>query len=84
MLKEEPNFKSGWKGDHVWSFVKNFEKFKDGYNLAKRDATLCGFGYTYLESKNPTSDHVIQVSTGLSSFSINLGEEDINVNDQLK
>ena len=29
MLSEDPKFKSGWKY-HVWSIVKDFEKFQDG------------------------------------------------------
>ena len=30
MLSEDPQFKTGWKFDHVWNMIKNFEKFMDG------------------------------------------------------
>lgn len=36
----------------------------------------CGFGYTSSESKNPTSDSATQASPGLSSFSLNLDDDE--------
>jgi len=30
MFRDDPSIDGGWKFDHVWDIVKNFEKFKDG------------------------------------------------------
>ncbi|EFH42060.1 hypothetical protein ARALYDRAFT_918072 [Arabidopsis lyrata subsp. lyrata] len=76
MLMQDQNFKSGWKFDHVWNIIKNFEKFKDGATPTRKVSNLCGFGYTSSESENPTPDSVTQASPGLSSFSLNLDDED--------
>ncbi|XP_024008937.1 uncharacterized protein LOC112084138 [Eutrema salsugineum] len=76
MLMEDPNFKTGWKYDHVWSIIKNFENFKDGVTSAKKVSNSCGFEYISSESENPTPDSATKASAGFSTFSINLADED--------
>ncbi|CAL9239505.1 unnamed protein product [Arabidopsis halleri] len=76
MLMQDKSFKSGWKFDHVWDIIKNLEKLKDGATPARKFSNLCGLGYTSSESENPTSDSVLQASPSLSSFSLNLYDED--------
>ncbi|AEE34480.2 no-apical-meristem-associated carboxy-terminal domain protein [Arabidopsis thaliana] len=69
MLMQDKHFKSGWKFDHVWNIIRNFEKFKDGATQAKKVLNLCGL-------ENPTLDSVSQASSGSFSFSLNLDDED--------
>ncbi|XP_024009199.1 uncharacterized protein LOC112084189 [Eutrema salsugineum] len=76
MLKEDPKYKAGWKFDHVWSIIKNFEKFKDGETPARNVPNTCGFGYASSESENPTPDFGTQASSGLLSLSLNLDDEE--------
>ncbi|CAN8319015.1 unnamed protein product [Cochlearia groenlandica] len=64
MIREDPKFKGGWKFEHVWNIVKNFEKFQDGVVPPKRLSIPCGFDYTSLESNNPNIDSPMQVSPG--------------------
>ena len=60
----------------VWNIIKNFEKFKDGSTSAKQVSPSPCFGYASLESENPSSYYASQASLGLSSFSLNLGDDD--------
>ena len=76
MLMEDQKFKTGWKFDHVWNIIKNFEKFKDGVTSAKQVSPSPCFGYASSESENPTSDYASQASPGLSLFSLNLDDGD--------
>ncbi|KAL9281357.1 hypothetical protein AtEden1_Chr5g0119391 [Arabidopsis thaliana] len=43
MLSEDPSIHGGWKFDHVWCIIKNFEKFKDGVTPSKRVSIQCYF-----------------------------------------
>ena len=76
MLMEDPKYKSGWKFDHVWNIIKNFEKFQDQDTHARQVRNPCGIGYTSSESENPTPDSAAQASPGLSSFSLNLDDNE--------
>ena len=76
MLMEDPKFKTGWKFDHVWNIIKNFEKFKDGATSARQVSPSPCFGYASSKSENPNSDNHSQASPGLSSFSQNLDDGD--------
>jgi len=60
MLSEDPQFKTGWKFDHVWNMIKIFEKFMDGAT-SPNDHVI---------------NYPTQVSPGLSSFSPNLDDDD--------
>ncbi|XP_047309134.1 uncharacterized protein LOC124912542 [Impatiens glandulifera] len=71
LFTKDTKFKSGWKFDHVWDIVKNFEKFKDCSSSSRRNPS---FNYPSSESENPTPDSVGQASPGVSSFSINLND----------
>lgn len=76
MLMEDPKFKSGWKFDHVWNIIKNFEKFQDCIVPAKKATNSCGVGYTSLETEKLNLDLDTQASPGLSSLNLD-GEEEI-------
>ncbi|KAK4729959.1 hypothetical protein R3W88_022947 [Solanum pinnatisectum] len=59
---QEPTYKKGFKFDHVWNLMKDFEKFKDIDTGKKKES----------EAPSPTSP--IVSSPNLSSFSLNLNE----------
>lgn len=67
--------KKGFKFDHVWSIVKDFEKFKD-HNPIRRATQPQSFDHASSQSENPTPDSPTQASPGLSSFSLNLDDSD--------
>ncbi|KAL0836624.1 hypothetical protein Bca101_088514 [Brassica carinata] len=69
MFVDDPKYNGGWKFDYVWNNIKNLEKFNDTY--AKKVSNSCGFGDT-----NSASDSATQESPGLSSFSLNLDDEE--------
>ncbi|CAH8355585.1 unnamed protein product [Eruca vesicaria subsp. sativa] len=66
-------YKSGWKFDHVWSIIKDFENFKDGVAHAKRISISIPEN-TCSESGNLFLDSPTQTSPGLLSFSLNLSD----------
>ena len=68
MLLDDPKYKVGWKFDHVWSIINNFEKFKDGDTSTRKVSNSCGFRDTNPELEIVTSDPVTQKSPGLSIF----------------
>ncbi|KAG2309043.1 hypothetical protein Bca52824_028791 [Brassica carinata] len=53
MFVDDPKYKGGWKFDHVWNIIKNFEKFND--TSSKKVSNSCGFGDT-----NSASDSVMK------------------------
>ena len=59
LLADDEKFKKGWKFDHVWNIIKNFEKFQDGASSARQTSRgSCSF----LESEQQTSESVRQPS----------------------
>ncbi|XP_002878780.2 uncharacterized protein LOC9316687 [Arabidopsis lyrata subsp. lyrata] len=72
MFKDDPSIIGGWKYEHVWDIVKNFEKFKDGVPRPKRLSIPIRLEHTSLESENPTIDSPTQASPHLSASSLNL------------
>lgn len=72
MVREDPLFKTGWKFDHVWNILKNFEKFNGGVSK-KKVSTTCG---SDMETENPTMDSPTQATPGLSSFSLNSNHDE--------
>ncbi|XP_020247920.1 glutathione S-transferase T3-like [Asparagus officinalis] len=70
LFTQEPKYKKGFKFDHVWNTVKNFEKSKDDVPIARqvgrRQPQSVNFDSSQLD--NPTPDSPISTSPGLSSF----------------
>ncbi|XP_020271025.1 uncharacterized protein LOC109846212 [Asparagus officinalis] len=70
LFMQEPKYKKGFKFDHVWNMVKNFEKFKDDVPTARqvgrRQSQSVNFDSS--QSDNPTPESPISTSPGLSSF----------------
>ncbi|XP_020254162.1 uncharacterized protein LOC109831238 [Asparagus officinalis] len=70
LFMQEPKHKKGFKFDHVWNMVKDFEKFKDDVPTARqvgrRQPQSVNFNSS--QSDNPTSKSPISTSLGLLSF----------------
>ncbi|KAG8657684.1 hypothetical protein MANES_03G096216v8 [Manihot esculenta] len=73
LLIHNPNYKKGFKFDHVWSMMKDAEKFKNGSSTKKVQNQ--NSSYVFSESNNPTSGSPMVPSSNLSSFSIYLNED---------
>ena len=76
MLLDDPKYKGGQKFDHVWSIIKNFEKFKDGDTSTRKVSNSFGFEDTNPQLENVTYDFATQESPGLTTFSMNLDDEE--------
>ena len=74
LLKQDKNFSKGFKFDHVWPILKDIEKFTDNTNIPppsyKRQSDSS-------QSENPDPSSPILASPGLSSFNINLTDDDV-------
>ncbi|XP_020249922.1 uncharacterized protein LOC109827343 [Asparagus officinalis] len=70
LFMQELKYKKGFKFDHVWNMVKNFEKFKDDVPTARqvgrRQSQSVNFDSS--QSDNPTPESPISTSPRLSSF----------------
>ncbi|KAG5615755.1 hypothetical protein H5410_015579 [Solanum commersonii] len=78
-----PTYKKGFKFDHVWNLMKDFEKFKD-IDTEKKKVQGQGSSLQSSESEAPILNHLMKCnhlqnpivsSPNLSSFSLNLNED---------
>ncbi|KAI0500750.1 hypothetical protein KFK09_018966 [Dendrobium nobile] len=79
LFAQDEKFKAGWKFEHVWNIIKNFEKFQDGNSNAGNASRMSNFGNASSESENLTPDSGKQQSPGLSAFSLNLDDDEYNI-----
>ncbi|XP_055802201.1 uncharacterized protein LOC129871328 [Solanum dulcamara] len=69
LFRQDPNYKKGFKFDHVWEMMKDFEKFKD------KKVRNQGSFFISSESETPAPDSPIILSLNLSTFSLHLNED---------
>ena len=74
---QDPNFKKRFRFDHVWNIVKDFEKFKDGVTSVIQAPRKTSLNYASLESDNHTPESPMSASPGLSSFALNLDDDNV-------
>ena len=74
LMQQDRNYKKGFKFDHVWHIVKDFEKFKD-YSASSRQVNKIVNESS--GSETPTPDSGVPASPGLSGFSIDLDASDL-------
>ena len=77
LLMQDANYKKGFKFDHVWNIMKDFQKFKDDATIARQVYQKQTSNYVSSESDNPISNSYQPESPGLSSFPINLNDDNI-------
>ena len=71
---QDANYKKGFKFDHLWNIVNDFENFKDHVSIAKEKSRMQKMSYISSESDYPTLDYPALESPGLSLFSLNLDD----------
>ncbi|KAK4738960.1 hypothetical protein R3W88_002657 [Solanum pinnatisectum] len=74
LLMQDPNYKKGFKFDHLWEMMKDFAKFKDidvGKKKVRNEGSFC----ISSESEAPSPDSPIISSPNLSIFSLNLNAD---------
>ncbi|KAG8363448.1 hypothetical protein BUALT_Bualt19G0023600 [Buddleja alternifolia] len=77
MFVEDVKFKAGFKFDHVWNMLKNFEKFLDSDTTRRQ---VCGkHPSDYSSSDNQTPDCNTPESPGFPPFSMNLNDDNDNI-----
>ena len=63
---QDPNFKRGYRFDHVWKIVKDFEKFKGGVSSSRQASRRPTINLdTSSESENPTPESPMPASPAL-------------------
>ncbi|XP_019253819.1 PREDICTED: uncharacterized protein LOC109232505 [Nicotiana attenuata] len=70
---QDPNFKKGFKFDHVWALMKDFEKFNNG-NVERKKTRKQNYAYISSDSEARVPDSPCVSSPNLS-FSVNLNED---------
>ncbi|KAL2474831.1 hypothetical protein Adt_35567 [Abeliophyllum distichum] len=75
LLAQDDKFKKGFKFDHVWSLLKDTEKF--GYDSERElpDCQWQSVNFASSQSESPTSESPNSASPGLSSFSLHINEQ---------
>ncbi|WMV11608.1 hypothetical protein MTR67_004993 [Solanum verrucosum] len=73
LLMQESTYKKGFKFDHVWNLMKDFEKLKD-INTGKKKVRGQGSTLQSSESEAPSPTSPIVSSPNISCFSLNLNE----------
>ena len=74
---QDPQYKKGFKFDHVWHMLKDFEKFKDNNNSPRPGFRLENFNNISSGSEYSASESQIPESPEESPFSINLEENNV-------
>ena len=59
----------------MWNIVKNFEKFKNGVTSVTQAPRKTSLNYALSESDNHTPESPMSASPGLSSFAVNLDND---------
>ncbi|XP_050217431.1 uncharacterized protein LOC126668269 [Mercurialis annua] len=77
LLTQDPLFIKGFKFDHVWHIIKDFEKFKDNNNSPRQVHRLPRFNNISSESEYSPSESQIPKSPEESPFSDNLEDHNI-------
>ncbi|KAI5680956.1 hypothetical protein M9H77_02183 [Catharanthus roseus] len=72
LLMQDPNYKRGFRFDHVWNVVKDFEKFTDKTTRATQVYRL---NFLSSECDTQTSETQVLESPGLSDFQLNLSDD---------
>ncbi|XP_073025159.1 uncharacterized protein [Primulina eburnea] len=77
LMKHDSNFKKGFKFDHVWSIMKDMEKFAASSNHLRSTIQRSIEFFDSQQSDTQATDSPKSASPGLSPFEINLSDENI-------
>ena len=71
LFTQVQEFKSGFKFDHVWDMMKDFEKYQDNDRASQEAYMFSSGNYVTSEAEVPTPDGGNQSSPSLSEFNLN-------------
>ena len=75
LIMEDANYKRGFKFDHVWNIIKDFEMFEDHISTRREKSCMKNVNYVSSnESDNRTPQSPVPDSPNFSLFSINLDD----------
>ncbi|KAL2549073.1 hypothetical protein Fot_10603 [Forsythia ovata] len=77
LLAQEEKFKKGFKFDHVWFLLKDTEKFGHDNCRELPDYQRQSVNFASSQSESPTSESPSSASPGLSSFFLQIDEENV-------
>ncbi|XP_073057026.1 uncharacterized protein [Primulina eburnea] len=77
LMKQDDNFKKGFKFDHVWSIMKDMEKFTASSNPSRNPIQRSVELFDSPQSDTQATDSPKSASPSLSQFELNLSDENI-------
>ncbi|KZV51694.1 hypothetical protein F511_29520 [Dorcoceras hygrometricum] len=77
LMEQDDNFKKGFKFDHVWSIMKDMEKFTASSNPSRNPIRRSVEIFDSPQSDTQATDSPKSASPGLSQFELNLSDENI-------
>ncbi|XP_024025227.1 uncharacterized protein LOC21398406 [Morus notabilis] len=77
LFRQDIKYKKGFRFDHIWHIVKDSEKFTDNVNAGRRAFQRPSANSASPQSKNPTPESPTSAYLMLSTFSLNIDDEDI-------
>ncbi|XP_062088994.1 uncharacterized protein LOC133795558 [Humulus lupulus] len=81
LLAQEKKYSRGFKFNHVWPILKHIQKFTSDDNInAPSRFQQDGPNFTSSESSSHNFDSPTSASTGMSSFDLNINNEEIITN----
>lgn len=75
LFMQDPKYKRGFRFDHVWNIVKEYEKFKDNTSRVRASPSQID-EFNSSQSDNPTPESNQSASPGISSFTLNLDDDE--------
>ncbi|KAK2651452.1 hypothetical protein Ddye_011308 [Dipteronia dyeriana] len=74
-LSHDAKYKHGFKFDHVWSILKDIQKFTDNETTTSPFQRETGH-FVASQEDSPTPESPTMASPGLSQFSLNMSSDD--------
>ncbi|KAM6600346.1 hypothetical protein CsatA_019955 [Cannabis sativa] len=79
LLAQDKKYDKGFKFDHVWHILKGIQKFSNDENInAPRRFQHEGPSFTSSKSSSHNFESPTSASTGMSSFDLNMNNEEMN------
>ncbi|KAM7497651.1 hypothetical protein LguiA_022065 [Lonicera macranthoides] len=79
LLAQDSNYKKGFKFDHVWPILKDIEKFSNVNANAATRLQQQSANSVSPQPGSPSFESPTSASPGLSSFNLNMNDEEIGV-----
>ncbi|XP_062081137.1 uncharacterized protein LOC133785939 [Humulus lupulus] len=77
---QDPKYRRGFKFDHVWSILKDCEKFTNDNTNSPARFQQQGRSFNSPQSCSSGFESPTSAPTGMSSFDLNLNDEEVPIN----